>query len=187
MTPTEALQLVSLPPNWNQGKAENVTSSSNKGVSLPPNWNQGKASIRRPNNGLKFLCPRIGIKAKQRPRCIQSGIEFLCPRIGIKAKLGEELLTLGLEFLCPRIGIKAKLLVGIGVALGSFSAPELESRQSRSLPAVGRFLVSLPPNWNQGKAAQPCASCAFCGKSCIGFSIKEPETSSDEWLWIWWL
>jgi hypothetical protein len=38
--------------------------------------------------------------------------------------------------------------------------------------------VSLPKNWNQGKAFHPCASCAFCGKSCIGFSIKEPEAAS---------
>ncbi len=61
-------------------------------------------------------------------------------------------------------------------------------RGSCSVLLAALAAVSKSLNPNQGRASRPCASCAFCGKStCIGFSIKEPETSSHEWLWIWWL
>jgi DTW domain-containing protein YfiP len=49
-----------------------------------------------------------------------------------------------------------------------------------NLAAVAAVSKSL--NLNQGRASGPCASCAFCGKSCICFSIKEPEAASMSFM-----
>jgi len=38
---------VSLPLNWNQGKAEEGKETARLIVSLPLNWNQGKAAIQQ--------------------------------------------------------------------------------------------------------------------------------------------
>ena len=49
-----------------------------------------------------------------------------------------------------------------------------------NLAAVAGVSKSLNPN--QGRASRPFASCAFCGKSGIGFSCKKPGAATPDQL-----